>query len=317
MYLVRKMALFFLLVLVACGRNEPKDDELTTQEKLELVGEKRQTYLELIPSVQDANGFIMVDECDSTLFSGLVRVAGATVNLRAARAADGQWFRRPLSYEPCYPKHSESTISRDMLLGVMWTAWKTKDLELAQNLFDYGVDNAWIMGEGGLGETLFSPALQATLAELVFRLGGPDHPVYRAFPQSWPTGYYDYVLHLQMLHIELRGQLTGSITDDMLEVVKDAASREPDNALVALLYGKYVSGNADRTADLLLNARWWPGNRLPTLSDRKSDWITQRRERDAEGQPNPDWLPVSDAPAVVYSGGDFLFPATLLLEHFK
>jgi len=292
------------LLCQGCGRKGEPQKTSHVPDRQALVMEKVKTYLALGPSVQDADGFIDYTHCDSLLFSGLYAVGGATVNMDAARDAEGRWHRRSLNQPPCYPEGSKSTISRDMFLGLLWYIWEYQRLDLAEALFAYGEAHDWVMGEGDISRIYFTPGLQATLAEIIFRLGGEDHYAYRAIPQSWAknTGF---AAHLDALHILLRGELTGSIEEKALEVLQYNYTRAPENALFSYAWHRYSDGDQSETYSRLLNEAWWPADRLPTSADRCEGWITQR-------DPGTDWEPCDGGKT--HSGGDFLFVARLLLR---
>ena len=294
-------------------RNHLKHRSINFRE-LALISSKFSLYLRSQAQVQDRHGFVMTGECDSLLFTCLIAAATRDpINVKAARNERGQWFRRPLDLPPCYPEHTKSTISRDMFMGLFWYLWRLKDLKTAEELFDYGIKHNWIMGSGDAARIYMTPALQATLAEIIYRLGGVDHKVYRAMPQLWSKGLEDFQLHLALLHIELRGQLLGSISNKMLDVISDATRREPRNVLVRVLYSKYVTGDCGEVAWLLLNEAWWPSSRLPRSSDRRTDWLNQRAYL-RDSKLNRDWLPSNERPVKIHTGGDFLFVAAILLE---
>jgi hypothetical protein len=296
--------LFFILALVGCGPKAKPESTTHSVELREAVIEKTKLYLSLGKTVQDEAGFVMYEACDSLLFSGLYGAGGGVVDLRAARDESGMWHRRPLAYPECYGESSKSTISRDMMLGVLWYIWETQDLELAEELFAYGKTHEWIMGDGNLWRIYFTPGLQATLAELIYRLGGPDYYAYRAIPQSYSRNV-DYAAHLDVLHILLRGELTGKLEKSAKDVLEYNFKRESKNALFSYAWHRYSDGNQDDTYALLLNEAWWPSDRLPTSADRCEGWLLQRDEGE-------DWAPCDDDKT--HSGGDFLFVAKLLLR---
>jgi hypothetical protein len=284
---------------------------------LKNLEQKYYKYLQLIRQAQDEDGFVEADTCDSLLFTGLSSAGGAKVSIGAAINIDRYWQRRPTRYKQCWsPEGKEnyegSTISRDMLMGLMWHIWKSKDLKLAEMLYKDGKKRYWIMGEGNFTRILFTPALQSTLAEMIYRLGGKNRFLARRRLQSWPDGLQDYELHLQMLHIALRGDMMGYITESMAKIIVDAQKREPNNALASVLDSLYLSNYVTPAAHLLLREDWWPSDRLPTSADRASHWLPERKYH-KNGKINPDWLP-SDA-GKTHSGGDFLFCAKLLLDH--
>lgn len=304
---VKLIALTLTIAILSqgCGkRGEPQSSAHAADQRTPII-EKMKAYLALGSSVQDADGFIDFAHCDSLLFSGLYGVGGGAVRLEAARDSEGRWFRRSMNQPACYPAHSASTISRDMLLGALWWMWEYRRLDLAEDLFAYGESHDWIMGEGDISRIYFTPGLQATLAEMIYRMGGKDRPAYRAIPQSYAknTGF---AAHLDALHILLRGELVGSIDAKALEVLKYNYDRASQNALLSYAWHRYSDGDQSETYSALLNEAWWPSDRLPTSADRCEGWITQR-------DPGADWQPC-DSEAKTHSGGDFLFVAKLLLR---
>jgi hypothetical protein len=156
-----------------------------------------------------------------------------------------------------------------------------------------------------ISRTYFAPNLQATLAEVIYRLGGTNKVSYRGIPQTYVqnTGF---AAHLQLLHILLRADLTGGIENTALQVVKYNYNRSPQNPLFAYAYHRYVDGDQTETQDILLIETLFPNNRLPTSHDRCEPWLSQR-----DG--GKDWEPCDlDKEARIHSGGDFLFVAYLL-----
>lgn len=190
------------------------------------------------------------------------------------------------------------------MLGLLWFIWDRKDLELAQGLFDYGRSHDWIMGLGDISRIYFTPGLQATLAELLYRLGGQNHSAYRCMPQAYSKNK-GFAAHLDTLHLLLRAELTGSVPAKALALMKWNYDRVPENALFSYAWHQYSEGDQDETYALLLNPKWWPSDRLPTSQDRSEAWLTQR-------DPGSDWEPSNDG--LTHSGGDFLFVAKLLLR---
>lgn len=306
--ILKLIAVGILYLAVSCrgSRTSPKED-MSPQSLRDKVQDKYGLYLSASKSHQDADGFIDTDHCDSLLFSGLYGAAGADVNIEAARDATGKWHRRPLAHPECFPKDSQSEISRDMYLGLLWYIWEYQRLDLAEDLFAYGEENNWIMGEGLVSRTYFTPGLQATLAELIYRLGGENHYVYRSTPQSYAKND-GFAAHLDALHILLRAKMMGEIEDKALEIVAYNYNRMPSNPLFAYAYHLYVDGDQTYTMGILLNEAYFPADRLPTTHDRCESWLSQR-------DVGPDWEPCGlDQSAKEHSGGDFLFVANLLLK---
>ena len=278
---------------------------------------RRSLYISMQNQIADHSGFIVFNEGDSLMFSGLYSAGGGRVNLKEAQDEQGRWWRRPLYYKNWYPSQSASTISRDMMLGVFWHIWARQDHEAALKTFRYGYKNHWIMGEGDVARIYLTPGLQATLAEIILKTPIARERLSRSElircwilskkPQAWPTKLRGYQLHLDLLHIALRGELLGSIDRSMLSSIEDARDRERFNVMALALYAKYVDGDVDATADVLLNKQYWPDLRLPTSVDRYEHWLPQRAFYNEDGSLNSDFLPDSLPPPKIHSGGDLMF----------
>lgn len=270
--------------------------------------------MESDPYVFDRYGFIESDKCDALLFTGLLGAAGRRSMILAARDKNGAWHRRPLD-RPCYPQFSKSSISRDMLLGLLWYIWRNKSLDIANDLWDYGVKHNWIMGEGYPSRIYFTPGLQATLAEIIYRLGGKDHWYIRNLPQVWVGSMTGYRAHLEILHIMLRGELLGYITGPMLAALngidKSLDSKNTLNNIALARYYDHVTvtnGHSALAVADVVGDHYWPDDRLPSDADRSARWIP---EMDVDG-----WQPGKD-PNKEFSGGDLVFCGNLLLDYSK
>lgn len=296
--------------LIGCGRDGDKAPQppSTSPELVDKLLLKHQTYLNLYPSKQDAYGFIESNHCDATLFTGLLgAVQPQGIDFTSAKKDDGSWTRRPLvnGQDTCYPDNSKSTISRDMFVGIMWYIWKNKRLDLAEEIYRYGEENSWVMGQGAPARIVFMPGNQADLAEMIYKLGGQDRPITRSIPQfiGKTTGF---AAQLDVLSILLRADMKGYVEN--FDIIEYHYNRNPDNALFSYVYHKYTDGNYNKTIESLLNPNWFPDNRLPSRADRKNPWLWERDK-------GSDWLPDSDTwrHGEVHSGGDLLFISSLIL----
>lgn len=296
---------FLLCLLFSCGRHDSPEQSVE-EAQLQALSTKFSVYSKSSTSVQDQDGFIQTDACDSLLFTGLYGSVVPVKDITAARDSNGSWHRRPLeTYSECFPEGAKATISRDMFIGLLWYIWKNKRLDLAQDLFSYGKDHNWIMGEGDLGATLFPPGLQATLADIIYALGGENHNVYRSYPQIYSQNI-GFASHLDVLHITLRGSVNGSISDKELSILNYNYLRVKQNPMFSYSWHKYSDGNQNETIQDLSNEALFPKDRLPTSADRCEPWLNQR-------DPGRDWQPCPDE-GKTHSGGDFMFPAGLILN---
>ena len=295
-----------VLLLFSCGQMYEIEED-TSYRASENLKVKYETYKRFIRAHQDAAGFIDTKYCDATLCSGLVGISGAEVNLTAALDPDiaGRWYRRPVSYKECWANGgSRSTISKDMLLGVMY--WvvnqpvSTDYVDILEDIWEYGESRSWVMGEGrweGV-DTIMNPLWISTLAQAIYKLGGKDHNVWRSVSPHFGEAV-DYPAHLQVLMLLLRRDL-GIVDAEAGRIFRDHAKRQPRNALF-----QYAAGCPQKAEELLLNPVWWPDHRLPTASDRKASWLFQRDW-------GPQWEPVDSTEE--HHGGDFLFLANLLIK---
>ena len=271
---------------------------------LKALQHKQTVYLELVKSAQDCHGFIQSEDCDSLLFTGLVGcVPGVAVDIDAAfDITTQQWQRRPVEC-PCWPAHSASTISRDMLTGLAFYAWRNKRLDISEQIIKFALSNWLMMGKATtlkdkLGRCLLTPGLLATWAEVSYRLGGPNRWWLRWIPQVQSKSTVGFQAHLSVLHCLLREELTGKLNT---KIVEHHAHREPNNPLFQIAAKDYLTA-----ARLLLDSRLWPDDALPTTLNRRDAWLPQRDY-------GPDWKPYTVGEVKQHSGGDFLFLYDLLI----
>jgi hypothetical protein len=289
---------------VGCGRwterSEPAQSSPLT--------ERRDEYRALVGAVQDMAGFIEADHCDSTLFSGLLGAAGVPVRLTAAEDPEqpGRWYRRPTAYPECWALGaSRSTISRDQLLGVIWWAWRTRDLATLERLWDYGSKRDWFMGDDNTGgfHTVMNTSMVRLLAEAIAQLGGANHAAARVLPMGAQPDRTDFEAHLQVLQLALLSELQGGLAADHAEILLHYADARPGNALFQAVAARAGVVDPARAENTLLDPQIWPPGRLPTSADRCEPWVVQR-------DPGADWAPC-DA-GRTHSGGDLLFTISIL-----
>lgn len=279
-----------------------------------VLREKLDLYQTLIKQKHmDSNGFILTNECDSMLFSSLLhrtKLSKSYPWIMAAFDRNYMAHRRPLKYPPCCPNDSSSTFSRDMATGVLWAfaldaygyKFRNRSVLLAFKWYEALKKNDFIMGHGNITRLYMGPGLQATLAEII-----AEKTLKRKFFQIWPTNLKGYELHLNVLHILIRGRLLGGISHRMLKVLKRATQDGPNNALFQYAYAKYTNGDYYKAFATLSLESLFPSHRLPTTGDRQEGWLWQRDDGD-------DWKPDLIGQEVEHTGGDFIFVASLILE---
>lgn len=267
-------------------------------------------YSELAPATQDSWGFIQTDHCDSLLYTSLLGTAGINIaDIEAAHRGDGYWVRRP-QYRPgtpeaCYPGNSKSSTSRDMTIGLMWYLYTHSRLDLAEGLWDYQAEHAGKLGEGDWTRIGIRWPLRATLSRLIESVGGPDHgeQLVATLPLSAEDGFAG---HLQMLHITLRGELYGFLSERSVSILESLAEENPDSPVMQAAAARWgVRGAYNRYLSAARNTRYWPPNRLPTSADRCLDWLHTADDHDWEPCPSE---------GKTHSGGDWLFAYHLIFE---
>jgi hypothetical protein len=297
------LKLLILSLLVSCGPKKEPEKQPSSQEKLELLFQKADLYKSFLQEIQGPSGFIESDKCDSLLFSSLAATAGVAIDIEAAEASPGKWYRRPVSLPECFENGlSRSTISRDQLLGVLWWASRYKKMQVIEDLWDYGQARNWVMGKDNQQgtHTLLTPIVPL-LSRLRNSLANSKlDPLWAGLPlaSEADTTKTGFEAHLQVLQLLLDKKFRGGFSPSALGVIQHQAARQPNNPLF-----QYAAGNVEGAVDILLNESYWPADRLPTSQDRFSPWILERDD-------GPDWQPGGDFKK--HSGADLLFVVYLI-----
>jgi hypothetical protein len=290
--------------LIACcgtGGSKPSGPILETV---------KTNYAGQMSSVQDVHGFIDSDHCDATLFSGLLGASGyVTVDLTAAMADSGQWFRRP-SQDCLATGDSKSTISRDMFLGIMWWAWRNHRLDVIEGIIQYASDNNLVMGENdgsidGINRVLMSPTMLLTLHLLRHKLGGADS-VAAHTPIVWSYQESGFERHLQVLHFLIRAEARGRNILDLSgranTLIQKYHEEEPLNVLWSAVHSRYNGVNKSIVTDIV--KIMYPKDHLPTNENWCDAWPVQR------GPDSSGWKPCDKTKT--HSGGELLFAISVL-----
>lgn len=304
--------LILALALTACHSKRQEPDDTPPMPSPELVA-KQALYARLSDAVRDGDGFIETQECDSIHWSALLSAVTHPFNVRAAMDDDRRVYRRPLaSYPECYASGgSASTVSNDALLMVLAYAVATKDLDLARDIFSFGHDHSWRMGDGDPFRTIMRPTLYSLYARAVLALGGPDFPERQlpTFVAGGDTLATGFDAHLAVVSLLTLLKIEGNLPEAGVDVLRRQVERQPNNALFQAALGRFEASHRWVAQQLLMNEAWWPNDRLPTSADRCEQWLTQRDEDEK------DWVPCPDE-GRTHSGGDFLFAVAVLKGEF-
>jgi hypothetical protein len=298
-----KYLLIVFLALMGCSEKGEPDYDQEPPADLEA---KNSLYKHLIQDHQDDNGFILSSHCDSLMFTSLMGIAidESNIDITAARDDDGRWYRRPA--KDCLSSGgSISTISKDMILGLMWYIWKHELLDEAQMLHDYIEDNNYVIGDhngsvDGRSRVTMSPGILSTIAQIIYKLDGRNYSEKRRIPILWTTPRVGFESHLTALHLTLRREVYGHLSGNGAGVLKKLYDREPNNPLFA-----YSVGDYGKTMFILNNKVFYPSNRLPTSGDRCAGWLPERAEDDYAACPHS---------GKTHSGGDYLFIYALMFQ---
>lgn len=282
-------------MLLGCGHrgNHPSMTSAPSAALLEQV----ELYKSLAPRGWDVSG-----TCDALLFVSLQHVGLDEAGpIEQAQGEPGRWFRLP---SPLGASCS-SDISRDMFMGLFSYIWHFHRLDLAEDIWSYGVAHKWVMGQERSGtpndRVVLTPNLISLLASIINGLGGTDHPE-RLIPATYETSP-GYVSHLTLLQIALLGDIHHGLSDREIAALQAITKHMAGNPLVHALLHKYTDGDQTVATNLLLSI--WPADRLPTGRDWDDQWRTQRSDGDAGLLPGDN--------DTVHSGGDFLFAAGIVL----
>jgi hypothetical protein len=246
----------------------------------------------------------MRDDCDGLLFRSLLSVSGNTHINIPDHFKSPFWYRSPDNACP-----DTTTISRDMMIGLWWWLWRNKEIERAEYLLEYANDHLGKMGRGD-PRVYMSPSLYNTLYYIIKRIGGSTKNSKLAVEVAWDRDFKGYKAHIQMLHILLRAEIEGFVQTKEKQVIETTYLREPQNALFAYAYAKFISGDYTPVIQVLLDTNHFPENSLPSNENHCDSWLWGR-----EYSTEKDWTPCPEVKH--HSGGDFLFVSNLVLEELK
>jgi hypothetical protein len=253
-----------------------------------------ETYLKLAPSSD-----YFREDGDGLLWACLQAVAtNKPFQIEEYMHEDGQTFRNPDMAVGRLLGPKESTISRDMYMGLFCYCLHFNRADILKKTASYGWKHWWKMGIENRkldNRTWFTPGLVILLYGILAHLRG------RPRLAKFLTGIYQplsstpgYQSHLAMLHIYLNRRIRGNLVTTERLTLELILQHSPHNALALALAGR----KQETYREL---ATQWPRDRLPTFEDWTEGWRTQRQDNDS------GLLSRQPGNTKPHSGGDFLF----------
>lgn len=309
------LILCILTLFLSCSSGE--HDAHFEKSPSQLIREKLAVYCEKGSKVLASRGGWAVDECDGLLFTSLFSAAcgGPGVDAYESTVEPGQWFRNPA--KDCFipdkvDNKSDSTISKDMYLGLTAYLAHNKKRDVLGRTIEYGKNHSWVVGEAADATTqaskcFITPSLQSLLAEAYDYAGSGSlqSPLTQTAILPLSTGFR---AHLDVLAILVRGKVQGHVDTLDLNTLKDQARRQPNNALFQIAKAKYDDADFSKAVELLLDKNHWPETELPTNKNHCTEYLWQR-----DDDPS-DWAPCDGDKT--YDGTDFVFAAAVYLGVF-
>lgn len=176
-------------------------------------------------------------DCDGLLWAGLAAASGEDVDLHAARDAGGAWHRRPVAYGDCYPDEAQSTISRDMFIGLLAGLVAQRDLTTIEATLQAAINAGGIMGEPfpGDGRVIWTPNVFGLYARAARYLGNPTWVELASLPLVLGPAAEDYQAHLQLLELALERQFSGELPLYLQPRAWELAIQAPNDMLAQVV----------------------------------------------------------------------------------
>lgn len=317
-----KIIVLFLLCVSCVSFQKKENKPQKTIQPIDELRVKAENYKNWTAELELENGVLPQFRCDSLLFQSLYEIAtDGDLDITIYQGKPGQWFR---SFQHnCFYRDndgnpvlngSRTTISRDMILGLLHWIWEHKDLTMVEDLISWGrsASPKWFMGDGPNflereTRTHMRGPLLGTMFEIAYRLGGEDNPI-RHFPYRATGKANGFHLHLEVTHTFLRGLIFDGLTKSELASIERASNKQQDNAYYNAVYNYFKDGDQEKSIAMLLNKKLFPIDSLPSGQDRCSDYIYQRDDdRDNLDPKADDWKPCEDGSNVTHPGVDFLW----------
>lgn len=262
------LLLALTMILSACGGDEPSS-------RADLHGAYDSKLEELRVEEEWA-------DCDSALWAGLARAAGADwIDVSRWVASNGRPTRLPDA--DCDLADSASTTSNDMITGIMLGLNVSGDSRALQQMWDYGYSHNWIMGfpEYYLSRVLLRPNGITLLARSLHSLNDETDYGVRHLPVVYGPVAEDYEVHLQIISLDLQQRLGDpSLVRSISQLAMcSVPSRDA--------YREAVCGRRARAAELLLGDYKYPSYVRGHENYRLVHWLLAARVAlSAEGRSN-------------------------------
>jgi len=304
------MLWLFLALAVFVSCKEEQHEAHFEKTRSERLIEKKRLYCDLSAPTVKSRGY-SVTRCDGLLFTALRGISCGDIDVShfESEVEPGQWFRDP--EKSCFipdslDNGSDSTISKDMLLGLMHYFWYSRDLNGVNRTIDYGKAHSWVMGEAKDDITLASKCLMppgqiSILYDIQSKLSAIPLTTTNTDIFSENTGFR---AHLDVLAILLGASVRGTISTSQVETLKAQAKRQPRNALYQAAYALYTDGNQSATEALLFDESRFPKDALPTTKNICSDYLWTDDDTPSDYEPCPDH-------SETYEGLDLIIAASV------
>lgn len=163
----------------------------------------------------------------------------------------------------------------------------------------------WLSKYEGITRVYMSPGLYFTYRGVRASLQRKRFNFWIHIPDFYVKGQVGFRANLTALHIAIRGELKGYLSQYELNIMKDLADRHPSNALFQSIYHKYLDGDQTKAKEILRREDLFPSNRLPSSGDRSTYWLW------SSSPSNTDWKPNLENNHI-HSGVDLIFICYLI-----
>lgn len=303
---MRLLLAIFLLTSCASTQNEAHFEKDANAK----IADKRAHYCDLSEAKFKERGWA-VGECDGLLFTALRGIGcGNDISAFEDTVEPGKWYRDPK--HACFipdkvgEQGSDSTISKDMYVGLSAFLAHKGDKETAARTVAFGEARNWIVGEAKDAITLASKCYIVPQLQNVFRKIAGQNKLADSSDDAIgvSTGFR---AHLDVLAILVRGKLDGKISNLDLAILKEQAKRQPRNALFQAAKARYDDGDYNQALEILGDESLFPEKSLPNNHQNYcTDYLFQRDEDDS------DWKPCAQEQFSTHDGTDFIFASSIV-----